>query len=132
MPSCSSQVLEHVDSPSTHLAEIRRVLALEGLVRHPRDVDVHPHPKDFWRWTAAGLRKILTEAGFDVLDLRGVLSVRATCAQIWLAQVQYGWPAVLRPFFVAAMQSIIAFEDWRGRQSRDDDACTYVVRARAR
>lgn len=130
----SSQVLEHVENPRRHLEEIRRVLVPTGSVilsTHGTWV-YHPHPRDFWRWTSAGLRKQVEEAGFEILSFRGVLSMRATAAQLWQVQVQALMPRLLRPAFIAAMQCVIAVEDWAGRHSRDDDACTYVLRARPR
>jgi len=130
----SSQVLEHVEDPARHLAEIRRVLSQDGsLVLSTHGTWIyHPHPKDFWRWTAAGLRKQVEAAGFEIVSFRGVLSMRATCAQIWQIQVQALWPSWLRPAFIALMQAVVAFEDWAGRKTRDADACTYVVHARPR
>ena len=64
----SSQVLEHVLSPSSYLAECYRVLKPGGsLVLSTHGVfEDHACPNDFWRWTAFGLRKLVEEAGFKV------------------------------------------------------------------
>jgi SAM-dependent methyltransferase len=64
----SSQVLEHVGSPSVYLQECFRVLKPGGrliLSTHGLFED-HACPYDYWRWTAYGLRKLMEEAGFEV------------------------------------------------------------------
>jgi len=64
----SSQVLEHVLSPSSYLAECYRVLKPGGyllLTTHGLFED-HACPDDYWRWTAFGLRRVVEEAGFQV------------------------------------------------------------------
>lgn len=65
----STQVLEHVESPSSYLSEAFRVLQPEGLLilsTHGTYQD-HPCPKDYWRWTGAGLSQQLEKAGFKTL-----------------------------------------------------------------
>jgi len=67
----SSQVLEHVESPADYLAEAHRLLRTGGtllLSTHGTFQD-HPCPGDYWRWTGMGLRKVLSEAGFEVVKL---------------------------------------------------------------
>jgi SAM-dependent methyltransferase len=64
----STQVLEHVLSPTTYLAEAYRVLKPGGhllLSTHGLFED-HACPYDYWRWTAYGLRKVVEETGFKV------------------------------------------------------------------
>jgi SAM-dependent methyltransferase len=64
----SSQVLEHVLSPSSYLAEGYRVLKPGGyllLTTHGLFED-HACPDDYWRWTVFGLRRLVEEAGFKV------------------------------------------------------------------
>ncbi len=63
----STQVLEHVPTPQTYLAEALRVLKPGGtlvLSTHGTFPD-HGCPFDFWRWTADGLAAELTRAGFS-------------------------------------------------------------------
>lgn len=65
----STQVLEHVEDPLLYLSECYRALRPGGalvLTTHGLFED-HPCPTDYWRWTAAGLNKLVEQAGF-VLD----------------------------------------------------------------
>ena len=67
----STQVLEHVTSPETYLSECIRVLRSRGILllsTHGLFED-HGCPFDFQRWTADGLRRDLTAAGFSVEQL---------------------------------------------------------------
>ncbi|MBK5110683.1 MAG: class I SAM-dependent methyltransferase [Thermoleophilia bacterium] len=64
-----TQVLEHVDDPARALAEIHRVLAPGGAVLlSTHGVYLyHPDPpdsdRDYWRWTHAGLVRVVEQAG---------------------------------------------------------------------
>lgn len=59
-----NQLLEHVESPATVVAELHRVLrpggvalaSTHGVMRY------HPVPEDYWRWTHAGLRRLFCTA----------------------------------------------------------------------
>jgi SAM-dependent methyltransferase len=64
----STQVLEHVYSPQTYLAEAFRVLRPGGkLILSTHGIwEDHGCPYDFWRWTADGLARDLERAGFKV------------------------------------------------------------------
>jgi len=64
----STQVLEHVLSPTAYLSEAYRVLKPGGhllLSTHGLFED-HFLPFDYWRWTAHGLRRLVEETGFNV------------------------------------------------------------------
>ena len=65
----STQVLEHVLSPSQYLSEALRVLRPGGtLILTTNGIwEDHGCPYDFWRWTADGLRRQISLAGFDVV-----------------------------------------------------------------
>lgn len=63
-----TQVLEHVNDPLKTLKEIHRTLNDKGILflsTHGTHFE-HPAPRDFWRWTREGLRKILTDSNFKV------------------------------------------------------------------
>ena len=56
-----SQVLEHCDDPAKAVSELYRATAPGGrLLLSTHGVQVyHPSPADYWRWTHAGLEKVL-------------------------------------------------------------------------
>jgi SAM-dependent methyltransferase len=67
----STQVLEHVREPHVYLAECHRVLKPGGrlaLSTHGAFED-HGFPDDYQRWTASGLARDLTQAGFAPMSI---------------------------------------------------------------
>jgi SAM-dependent methyltransferase len=62
----ADQVLEHVPQPRNALVHIHSMLNEGGhaIVSTPFLFRVHARPHDYYRWTAAGLRLLLTESGF--------------------------------------------------------------------
>ena len=57
----STQVLEHVEDPAAYLQECYRVLSPGGhllLTTHGIFED-HAVPRDYWRWTAVGLQRMI-------------------------------------------------------------------------
>jgi SAM-dependent methyltransferase len=67
-----SQVLEHVFTPSAFLQEVARVLRPGGLLllTVPFAWDEHEQPQDFGRYSSFGVRAVLAEAGFEVVEQR--------------------------------------------------------------
>jgi SAM-dependent methyltransferase len=66
----SSQVLEHVNDPMAR--EFARVLRPGGVafVSTHGVIDYHPNPDDYWRWTHAGLARLLRMTGeWDSIDV---------------------------------------------------------------
>lgn len=65
------EVLEHIVNPPQALAEIYRVLKPEGvlIVSAPHLSRLHDEPRDYFRFTGYGLRHLLEQAGFEVLDI---------------------------------------------------------------
>lgn len=80
----SVQVLEHVRDPAVYLAECQRVLRPGGrLLLSTHGVMIyHPDPEDLWRWTWAGLQRVVEDAGLSVLRLEGVMGPVATGLQL--------------------------------------------------
>lgn len=80
----STQVLEHVDDPAGYLTECHRVLRPGGrlLLTTHGIMLYHPDPVDYWRWTWAGLERIVGEAGFEVLRRDDVMGLATTGMQL--------------------------------------------------
>ncbi len=109
----STQVLEHVEDPAVYLAECRRVLRPGGrLLLSTHGLMVwHPDPVDHWRWTCSGLRKAVTDAGFEVERFEGVMGLAATGLQLFQDAWYWRLPRPLRPVLALVMQTAIALAD---------------------
>jgi SAM-dependent methyltransferase len=79
-----TQVLEHVPNPREVLAEICRVLKPGGhlYMTVPLAWELHEQPFDFFRYTAHGLWTMLSDTGFDQLDIRPRNDSPSTLAQL--------------------------------------------------
>ncbi|MBN2362009.1 MAG: class I SAM-dependent methyltransferase [Deltaproteobacteria bacterium] len=80
----STQVLEHVASPTQYLQECARLLQPAGvlLVTTHGYWAYHPSPSDLWRWTGEGLALLLRQSGFEVQKLTGILGTGAAALQL--------------------------------------------------
>jgi SAM-dependent methyltransferase len=130
----STQVLEHVDDPKLYLTEAARVLKQDGLLiltTHGYWM-YHPDPKDFWRWTSAGLKKIVEESGFEVIDFTGVLGRSAMGLQLFQDGIIFKLPKFMWPIFCFFMQiQVMLFDKISSQKSRDSDACTFILVAKS-
>jgi SAM-dependent methyltransferase len=90
--------LEHLPEPALAMAELSRVLKSGGrlLIVAPQEWEVHQSPHDFFRYTRHGLERLLTRAGFAIVQMEPagglfqLLGRRAlTAARLawWLAPV---------------------------------------------
>ena len=83
----STQVLEHVPNPKTHLSECFRLLKPGGklfLTTHGSYED-HGSPYDYFRWTADGLKYDLQKTGFEVLSIEKLTT--GPRAILWFLQM---------------------------------------------
>lgn len=129
----STQVLEHVVDPAGYLGECARVLRPGGrLVLSTHGVwRYHPDPLDLWRWTSAGLRKIVEDAGFSVLTFRGILGPAAYGLQSWQDAILPRVHWRLQPAVAYCLQYLIMSADRASSpEARDADASHYVLTAR--
>jgi len=126
----STQVLEHVADPGRYLAEAFRVLRPGGrllLSTHGTFV-YHPDPDDYWRWTGAGLRRAVGEAGFEVIRFEGIIGLIPTGIQLIQDALWWKLPRLIRTPFVLVMQTLVRVTDRLHHQTaRDRDAQVYAL-----
>ena len=69
-----TEVLEHLESPQTCIAEIKRVLKSGGraYITSPQSWPLHYEPYDYWRFTKYGLYNILVEHEFKVITVKRI------------------------------------------------------------
>jgi SAM-dependent methyltransferase len=131
----STQVLEHVDNPNLYLREAYRVLKKDGLLlltTHGYWM-YHPDPYDYWRWTSAGLKKVVSDNGFEVIDFRGIIGRSAMGLQLFQDGLMFKVPRFIKPIFIFIMQSLISLFDKTTKQgTKDTDACTFLIVARVK
>ena len=131
----SSQVLEHVVDPAHYLQESRRVLKSDGLLLLSTHGvwKYHPDPTDFWRWTSAGLKRLIEQEDFEIVDFAGIMGPIATSIQLFQDATQHLCPRMIRPLFFATCQIAMQLGDWMtDSQTISSDACVYFVVARKR
>jgi SAM-dependent methyltransferase len=128
----SSQVLEHVNDPRHYLKEAHRLLSRDGLliVSTHGFWRYHPDPVDYWRWTRDGLRVEVERAGFEVLQIHGVLGRAATVLQLLQDAAADAMPRAVRRLPGLVMQPAIGALEWLRRDPAPTDAAVYVVLAK--
>jgi SAM-dependent methyltransferase len=129
----STQVLEHVDNPDSYLRECWRVLSTDGLlILSTHGVwQYHPDPTDYWRWTSQGLKRIVEDIGFTVVNFQGIMGPGAAGLQLWQDATIRKLHWRLIPFFTRVMQYFIRRADMGCSDDvRNRDASVFVLVAR--
>ena len=131
----SFQVLEHVWDLATYLGEARRALRKDGwllLSTHGAWL-YHPHPHDYRRWTAEGLKREVEAQGFRLARMEPVVGplawttiFRALGVAHFLKRLPLAGP--LLAGLVAMVYNARAWLEDRvtPRQIIAENACTYV------
>ena len=128
----STQVLEHVIDPGLYLSECHRLLRPGGALALSTHgiMYYHPDPEDYWRWTSAGLARVVETAGLEVAEVRGVMGLGPAALQLLQWATLGHVPRLLRRPFTMVMQGLIAASDRRySDQSRVHNALVLGVRA---
>lgn len=126
----STQVLEHVADPGLYLSECHRVLRPGGrlLLSTHGIMLYHPDPVDYWRWTSAGLRRIVDGAGFSIVRFEGIMGVTATGLQFMQDGLLGRLPRALRPALCLFMQALVALGDRiESDESRNLNALVFAL-----
>lgn len=126
----STQVLEHVPNPDLYISEAYRILKSSGLlILSTHGIWMyHPDPADYWRWTSAGLQKILEKAGFEVIDVHGIQGLASAGLQLIQDAFLYKLPHPVKWLFIPIMQCRIALADkLHTTSNRKKDACVFVM-----
>ena len=63
----SQEMVEHVPDPFRAVREMARVLCIGGrlYLQAPFIIGYHPGPEDYWRFSRAGMRRLLEQAGLE-------------------------------------------------------------------
>jgi SAM-dependent methyltransferase len=129
----STQVLEHVGDPQLYLAESFRVLRPQGrmLLSTHGTFSYHPDPVDYWRWTCAGLRRIVAAEGFVVERFEGIVGMGATGLQLFQESIYYRAPRLVRPALATVIQALMALADrLEPAELRDMNGSVFALVAR--
>lgn len=129
----STQVLEHVVSPEKYLTEAHRICKDEGILflsTHGFWL-YHPDPTDYWRWTAAGLEKILKDNQWEPIEKIGLLGFAAAATALFQDAIVKKLPGFLqKPFWIVMQRMVAFFDSFYTPYSRQENAALYLVIAR--
>ena len=126
----STQVLEHVASPTDYLAEARRICKPNGLLILSTHGywQYHPDPNDYWRWTSDGLIKLLRDQGWRPMELIGILGFASAAMSLMQDALAPKIPPRLQTIFGVCMQQAVGFLDyWYKPEDRQENAAVFLL-----
>lgn len=128
----STQVLEHVENPKLYLDESFRVLKDNGILILSTHGfwQYHPDPTDYWRWTSAGLKKIIAEAGFTIENIYSIQSLPTISLQLWLDATLHKVPRLFKKLYSLIFQLVMEMIDKRIENKFSENASVFIVVAK--
>ena len=123
-----TQVIEHVADHRLLLREAFRLLKDDGILilSGPMCWPLHEEPYDFFRFTEHGLRYLLENVGFEVIQIQRNGGKWATCGQVLINTI-HASRRVNRPFIIRMINRFFAHLD--DRNETRDNPMNYVVTA---
>jgi SAM-dependent methyltransferase len=99
----SQEVIEHVADPWRVVGEAARVLKPGGrlYLQAPFVIGYHPSPRDYWRFTAEGLRRLVESAGLELERLEPSVGAGSgmyrIAVEFWAVLAAAAWARLYLP-----------------------------------
>jgi len=79
-----TEVLEHLEKPKQALQEFYRILKKNGvlIITVPFFWPIHEEPRDFYRYTEYGLKYLIEEVGYKVVEIKALSGYFTTFIQL--------------------------------------------------
>jgi SAM-dependent methyltransferase len=124
----SQEMVEHVPDPFRAVREMARVLCAGGTLylQAPFVIGYHPGPEDYWRFSRAGMQRLLEQAGLECRRLEPAVGAGTGMYRI-AVEFFAGLPARILPALyipAKALASVIFFPLvwWNGYLARGEQS----------
>jgi SAM-dependent methyltransferase len=116
----SQETVEHVPDPFRAVREMARVLAPGGTLylQAPFVIGYHPGPEDYWRFSRAGMRRLVEQAGLECRSVEqavgsgtGLYRITVEFFAVAVARVV---PGLYRPIKAAGSVVFFPLTWWNG------------------